>query len=1037
MTNYALEQEKQRRWVPEPQFRGWTVWNELLENEFRPVAEQYDWQCRALQAIVRHAVENTPYYAALFARLGLRAADIAAPEDLRRVPVMHKHVVIESERDLCARMLPPGEKAAGATQSSGTTGRPVRVHQSSASQMMFSVLWHRQARWFDLDPMGSMLDVRAAVEVGRDAYGRPNPEGNIVRRNRWRYLGRFFATGPEYGFNLPPGTGAASAITVRLSTDPEQGFNRSSIIDQHVVYLRQLNPEYAMSHPSLFEEWMMAAGGTRPVDTLKTLIGIGSQLTPTLRIQLEQTYRIPLHQTYGLNEFGKVGLRCEAGRYHIHVEHCLAEVVDAEGRPCAPGQIGHVVVTSFTNWAMPLLRYDTGDMAVAVTGPCPCGRTLPSIGEIAGRYREYLGLPEGTGERVNTLMTAFVTFPADRLSFLRRYQIHQDRHNRFELRLQTVGPIPDAFIAHVKRAWDPVAGVSPVPLTIMRVDAVDAAPSGKLLDFTSELYTDADAGRLSERAGERHLSADQHEGRVPAGVLEPGNEPSPRSTTGAAAGAPVGAAKRGYKLTAKVERAATPLDSAAAPGQAANPATRAAAGHAGIVTTRAPAPVDATIEQWPVVPVGPDASMLALLFLLEQTQYEPAEKLLRRQLRQAHRLVVHAARTVPFYRDRLAGVAGTARNRLTLEAWRQLPVLTRTDIQGAGARLHATSLPLGAGGTTLARTSGSSGEPIEVMKTGRAALFFNVLSLRYHAWFKRDFRKLNLDMRTLSGSADAAQRQPGRWGVGYVTGPSVTIDIGQPIPALFDALIREDPCYLQSHPFTLLELARHSERVGVKPRNLREARTFGELLRPEVREACRRVWGVPVTDNYSATETGIMALQCPDAEHYHVQAESVLLELLRDDGTPCAPGETGRVVVTALQNFAMPLIRYDIGDFAIAGAACSCGRTLPVISEIAGRDRAMLVLPDGTRLRPVIRQQELAACGPINQFQITQTARDALAVKLVVPRPWTVEEEARLRSHLQQNFRYPYTVDVEYVTGIPRSAAGKYEDFISRVGGDR
>ena len=54
MTSFALEQEKQRRWVPEPQFRSLTIWNDLLENEFRPVAEQYAWQCRALRAIVRH-----------------------------------------------------------------------------------------------------------------------------------------------------------------------------------------------------------------------------------------------------------------------------------------------------------------------------------------------------------------------------------------------------------------------------------------------------------------------------------------------------------------------------------------------------------------------------------------------------------------------------------------------------------------------------------------------------------------------------------------------------------------------------------------------------------------------------------------------------------------------------------------------------------------------------------------------------------------------------------------------------------------------
>jgi phenylacetate-CoA ligase len=264
-----------------------------------------------------------------------------------------------------------------------------------------------------------------------------------------------------------------------------------------------------MSGPSIFEEWMVAAGNAPPVDSLEALIGISSQLTSTMRARLRENWGIPIHQTYGLNEIGKVGLRCEFGRYHIHVEHCLVEIVDNHGQPCSPGQVGHVVVTGLRNWAMPLLRYDTDDMAVAVAGPCPCGRTQPSMGEIAGRYHRFQGLPAGTNERVSTLMGAIVTFPASQLVFLRRYQIHQDRHNHFELRLQTLTPIPDPFIAHVRRIWEPVAGVPPLPLRIVSVAAVASAPSGKQLDFTSEFFADADIGRLL--AGPGTAKAIEHE----------------------------------------------------------------------------------------------------------------------------------------------------------------------------------------------------------------------------------------------------------------------------------------------------------------------------------------------------------------------------------------------------------------------------------------------------------------------------------------------------------------------------------------------
>jgi phenylacetate-CoA ligase len=104
-----------------------------------------------------------------------------------------------------------------------------------------------------------------------------------------------------------------------------------------------------------------------------------------------------------------------------------------------------------------------------------------------------------------------------------------------------------------------------------------------------------------------------------------------------------------------------------------------------------------------------------------------------------------------------------------------------------------------------------------------------------------------------------------------------------------------------------------------------------------------------MVDMYTCQEAGYLALQCPDHPHYHVQSENVLLEVVDDQGLPCAPGEVGRVLVTSLNNFATPLIRYEIGDYAEVGAACSCGRGLPVLKRIMGRYRNLLTLPDGTR----------------------------------------------------------------------------------------
>src|SRR3546814_2899792 len=119
-----------------------------------------------------------------------------------------------------------------------------------------------------------------------------------------------------------------------------------------------------------------------------------------------------------------------------------------------------------------------------------------------------------------------------------------------------------------------------------------------------------------------------------------------------------------------------------------------------------------------------------------------------------------------------------------------------------------------------------------------------------------------------------------------------------------------------------------------------------------VRQAVRQAWDLPVKDSYSSEEAGYLAIQCPEHEVYHAQSENVLLEVVDDDGRPCRPGEIGRVLITSLHNFATPLIRYELGDYAEVGAPCACGRGLPVIRRIVGRQRNRLAPPERTTVFP-------------------------------------------------------------------------------------
>ena len=118
-----------------------------------------------------------------------------------------------------------------------------------------------------------------------------------------------------------------------------------------------------------------------------------------------------------------------------------------------------------------------------------------------------------------------------------------------------------------------------------------------------------------------------------------------------------------------------------------------------------------------------------------------------------------------------------------------------------------------------------------------------------------------------------------------------------------------------------------------------------------------------------------------------------------DRGEACAPGEVGRVVVTPLRNFAMPLLRYDISDYAELGELCPCGRGLPVLRRVVGRARHMLVAPDGQRYWPFFGATSFRRIAPLTQYQFVQTSCDAIEGRLVVERPLTQAEQEALRAH--------------------------------------
>jgi phenylacetate-CoA ligase len=433
---------------------------------------------------------------------------------------------------------------------------------------------------------------------------------------------------------------------------------------------------------------------------------------------------------------------------------------------------------------------------------------------------------------------------------------------------------------------------------------------------------------------------------------------------------------------------------------------------------------------WPALPSPGAAAVLALGLQLEQSQWWPADKLGRFQLRQLDSVVRHAHNSVPFYRERWNAFDSSA--PLGWEAFSALPLLERRDLQSGFERLKSDAYPAQHGATRELRTSGSTGAPVRVLKNAFENTVWQALLLRDHAWHQRD---LAGKLAVIRQGVPRARVQ--NWGAttnGIVnTGPMVTLPVSTDVSEQLAWLAGEEPDYLLSHPSNVAALAQLSLKRGARLGRLRDVRTSGEIVSGELRDLCRAAWNVPVNDMYSSNETGYMALQCPQHEHYHVQSEGVFLEVLDGQGRPCGPAETGRIVVTTFHNFAMPLVRYVIGDYAEVGPACPCGRGLPVLSRILGRVRNMLVTADGKSHWPAFSVRSIADMIPLRQYQFVQKALDLIEARLVISAPLTGDQEAVVCRHLLSQLPPGFRVKLTYHSEIPRGAGGKFEDYVSEI----
>lgn len=432
---------------------------------------------------------------------------------------------------------------------------------------------------------------------------------------------------------------------------------------------------------------------------------------------------------------------------------------------------------------------------------------------------------------------------------------------------------------------------------------------------------------------------------------------------------------------------------------------------------------------FPFIPHPLAAQVLEVARQLRRFERLPPGEQAQIQARQCLSLLRHAHAWSPFWRERLTA-AGFDPAGDDLRFLATLPPLQRQDLQTHFGALRARLPGQEEGDFSVATTSGSTGQPVRVEKQHLLyGMLYEAISLIDCEWHGRDPSRtlavLGIGVQdTIAPDWGGIFPQLGYHGRGVGRGLST-----HSMASHLEWLQTHRPSYLKCSPMAAAELARMALDAGLQL-PIRQIMSQSERVLPHHRHLCREAFGAEIKDRYSCEETGWLALQCPRHEHLHVMSGTTLLEIVDEQGRPCGVGQPGRVLITSLHSYAMPIIRYELGDMAEWGPPCDCGMTLPVLGRLRGRTRHQLYLPSGERRPMPVIGDDIGKVEAVQEFQVRQYRGGELEILCRTSRPLSPAEREHIAAILHTDVTAALPVFVREVPAIDRGSSGKREEFI-------
>jgi phenylacetate-CoA ligase len=418
----------------------WLYHRQLRHSQWRTPDELRAEQLQKLRALLVNVVEHVPYYRTLFRQLGATPDDFREMSDLARLPVLDKQTVREHPADF----LNPhrDRRRVFADHTSGSTGEPLEfllTAEQKAYEMAYSI---RFWLWAGYRTGAPIIAFRSYI---------PATEHDPL----WKY-------------------------------DPRQRTLLFSVYDMKPAnlrnYVEQFNrfqPEFVRGYPSsIYIFAQFAASEGLKVHSPQAVLSSSETLSPEMRATIERVLQCPVFDWWGTNERVATACQCEQrGLLHINAETGILEFLPQQDATGAT--VYRIVGTGLINHAMPLIRYDLGDLAVPATNPCPCGRGLPAIERILGRANDLIVTGDQKFIPSVRFFTLFETYDT-----IRQFQVVQTAPNAVTVSLVRARELSDAELTGLRQKLSRFLGER-VEIDIVFVDEIKPEPSGKIRNVVS------------------------------------------------------------------------------------------------------------------------------------------------------------------------------------------------------------------------------------------------------------------------------------------------------------------------------------------------------------------------------------------------------------------------------------------------------------------------------------------------------------------------------------------------------------------------